>query len=108
MLINKQGNKTIKVAEKIEAAVGEVTVLNENDVARFIQRVVTASLGDHLYDTEYADPVMDLLRDFVALYATANEVVGSEEVRRDILAVLRFNDPTEWREPVEGRRAEAA
>lgn len=107
MLINKQGNKTVKVAEKIEAAVGEVTVLNENDVAKFVQRVVTASLGDHLYDDEYAGPVMSLLRDFIALYDTANGVESDEE-RRDLLAVLRFNDPTEWREAAEGQLEEAA
>ncbi len=107
MLINKQGNKTIKVAEKIEAAVGEVTVLNENDVARFIQRVVRASLGDHLYDPEYADPVMDRLRDLIALYDAALKA-GSDEERKDLLGALRFNDPTNWRDAAEGRIEEAA
>ncbi len=107
MLINKQGNKTIKVAEKIEAAVGEVTVLDENDVAMFIQCVVTASLGEHLYDPEYADPVMDRLRDLIALY-DASLKAGSDEEQKDLIGVLRFKDPTNWRDAAEGRIEEAA
>ena len=107
MLINKQGNKTVKVAEKIEAAVGEVTVLNENDVAKFIQRVVTASLGEHLYDPEYADPVMDRLRDLIALYDAALKA-GSHEERKDVLGARRFHDPANWRHAAEGRIVEAA
>ena len=104
MLINKQGNKSAKVAEKIEAAVGEVTVLDENDIAMFIQCVVTASLGEHhaLYEPchgsapdisgkDIANPIASILSVGMMLRFSLDQPEAEQQIHSAVEHVLATN-----------------